>query len=280
MWKENVMEEFSEKKNKLKELLHQYTKEDCIVAFSGGVDSTLLLKAACEQAARNHTKVYAFTIHTALHPMKEIELTKKLAAEIGAEHRILYVDELKEAGIENNPTNRCYLCKRYMFQKLRQEAEILGISKILEGTNLDDTLVYRPGIKALQELAIISPLMEACFTKNNVRMLAAEYSIPVHNKPAAPCMATRFPYDTPLDYEIMERAELAEEHIRELGFYNVRARVHGLLIRIEVDREDIEKLLQYREDLIGFIKALDFEYVSIDLEGFRSGSQDSRLPKK
>ncbi len=271
------MEKLNEKKQVLYDLLLQYTDEDCIVAFSGGVDSTLLLKAACEQASKNQTKVYAFTIHTALHPMKELELTKKLAAEIGAEHRVLYVDELKEAGIENNPIDRCYLCKKYMFGRLLQEAKNLGIMNILEGTNLDDTKAYRPGIRALKELSIISPLMMAELSKTEVRALAAELNIAVHDKPAAPCMATRFPYNTKLDYGKMQKAEQIEDFIKELGFYNVRARIHDMLVRIEVDKEDIEKLLSDKDKVIFLTKQLGFDYCSIDLEGFRSGSQDIRI---
>ena len=132
-----------QKRKKLEELLNVYAKEDIILAFSGGVDSTVLLKAACEKAKKHHRNVYAYTIHTVLHPMEELELTERMAREMGAIHRVVQVDELREAGIEDNPENRCYLCKKCMFTKVKHEAERLGITTILDGTNEDDTKEYR-----------------------------------------------------------------------------------------------------------------------------------------
>lgn len=267
----------TEKKKALEELFEQYTKKNIVIAFSGGVDSSLLLKVACEKAKQHHTTVYAYTIHTMLHPMEELELTERLAEEMGAVHRVLRVNELKEAGIEDNPVNRCYLCKKCMFTKLVKEAEQLQITTIIDGTNLDDTKVYRPGIAALKELGIISPLLLAEFTKPDVRALAKEYGISVSDRPSTPCMATRFPYHTRLTEEGMEQVQKMERMLKGFGFYNVRARVHDALVRIEVDAEDIEKLLEVRTEIISQIKSLGFDYVTVDLEGFRSGSQDLHL---
>ena len=274
------MENLENKRKKIIDLFSQYTREDTMIAFSGGVDSSLLLKLACEQATKNGTKVYAYTIHTMLHPMEELEITEIITKEMGAIHRVIQVDELAEAGIENNPENRCYLCKKCMFGKLKEEAKAQGISRIIEGTNLDDTKEYRPGIAALKELGITSPLLLAEFTKADVRSLAKKLGISVSNRPSSPCMATRFPYNKLLDREQLKKVEKIEQHIKNLGFYNVRARIHDSLVRIEVDEREIEKLVNEKKNLICFIKQLGFYYISIDLEGFRSGSQDIKMNRE
>ena len=164
-----TQDEYLVKKERLIRLIEGYTRQDTVVAFSGGVDSTLVLKMACGAAQKNGKKVYAATIHTRLHPLKEIEETKDICREIGVEHIILKVDELKEAGIMDNPVNRCYLCKKQIFLKIKEKASELGAGTILEGTNEDDLHVYRPGIKALRELGIVSPLAEAGLCKKEVR---------------------------------------------------------------------------------------------------------------
>lgn len=264
----------NEKQRQFLDQMKQYTKEDTAVAFSGGADSSLILKAACESAKENGSKVYAVTMQTELHTMEDLEVAKKVAKETGACHIVLAVDELKEAGIESNPLDRCYRCKRLLFSKLRERVSQLGVSIILEGTNADDLKVYRPGIRAIQELGIISPLADAGFTKKEVRELAASYGISVADRPASPCMATRFPYGVQLTREKMEAAQRGEAYIRSLGFYNVRLRVQEELARIEVDADSLADILIHREEIIKFLKGLGYQYVTLDLEGFRSGSMD------
>lgn len=271
------MENLDKKRKILQELLEKDTKADCAVAFSGGVDSSLLLKLVCGQAKKNHTKVYAFTIHTALHPKAELELTERLAKEMGAEHVVIRVNEMEEAGIENNPKNRCYLCKKCMFEKVIAEAEVRNVTVVLEGTNKDDTKEYRPGLAALKELGIKSPLMASGMTKAEVRALAAEYGISVADRPSSPCMATRFPYDTKLTLSELQNVERMESAIHALGFYNVRTRIHGSLVRIEVDAKDLMKAVEQKNELTQIGKENGYDYVTIDLEGFRSGSQDLRM---
>ena len=183
------MMQYEEKKIRLKKQIQTYAGEGCIVAFSGGVDSSLLLKLACEAKGR----VWAVTMQTRLHPVCEIEHAQRVAEEIGAPHLVIPVDELEEAGIRQNPPDRCYLCKKHLFTRILQKAESLDIPNILEGTNEDDLHVYRPGLKALRELGVASPLADAGFTKAEVRRLAEEYGLSVADRPAAPCMATRFP---------------------------------------------------------------------------------------
>lgn len=273
------MKNFKEKCEKLVSLIDDYSKKDILIAFSGGVDSSLLLKLACESAKKNNTKVYAVTVHTELHPMNDIVIAKEVAKEAGAIHSVINVDELESAGIKNNPVDRCYLCKKYLFSKLKEVAKELNIDTILEGTNEDDRHVYRPGIKALGELGIISPLAESKMTKSDVRQLAGEFGISVANRPSTPCLATRFPYRTSLSYENMQKVERAEDYIRELGLYNVRVRIHDDIARVEVDDDEMEKLMCHRKDIVAHLKELGYEYITLDIEGFRSGSMDYKIKK-
>ncbi len=268
------MSSYNEKKERLINQMAAYASEDVAVAFSGGVDSSLLLKMACNAAKGNGKRVFGILLHTMLHPSGDIQAASEVADETGAEFLALELDELEAAGIEENPKNRCYLCKRYLFQELQKKAESLGVYRILEGTNEDDLHVYRPGIRAVRELGILSPLADAGFTKAEVRRLAAEYGVSVSEKPSTPCLATRFPYGTRLEWNDMRRVEEGEAYLRSLGFYNVRLRVHKDIARIEVDADDLNTILDWKEEITGKLKALGFTYVTLDLEGFRSGSMD------
>ncbi|MCX4350512.1 MAG: ATP-dependent sacrificial sulfur transferase LarE [Lachnospiraceae bacterium] len=269
--------DYSVKKEQLLLKINEYAGQNVIVAFSGGVDSTLLLKIACDMAKKEGTKVYAVSIQTRLHPMGEMEEAKKTCQELEAEHVVISIDELKEAGIMNNPVNRCYLCKKFLFSKIKDFASKLEISRILEGTNEDDLHVYRPGIKALKELGIKSPLAEAGLTKAEVRNLASEYGLKTASKPSAPCLATRFPYGTELAYEDMERVEKGEAYLKSFGLYNVRIRAYGKTARIEVDVASFAEVLAHKQDIITYLKELGFIYITLDLEGFRSGSMDVEI---
>lgn len=266
--------EYKDKKQLLIQYLSKLMKEDVAVAFSGGVDSSLLLKMCCDQAKKTGRKVYAITLHTMLHPTSDLEIAKRVAKEAGAIHLVLHVDELNEAGIHFNPVDRCYLCKKCLFQKLKEKAAEYRVTNILEGTNADDLKVYRPGIRAVQELGILSPLAKCDFTKEEVRQLAKEYHISVANRPSTPCMATRFPYGTELSYDKLKDVESGEKWLREKGFYNVRLRVHDKIARIEVDKESMEDLLSIKEEIIQELSRYGYDYITLDLMGFRSGSMD------
>lgn len=272
---------YEEKKARLKKQIQVYADEGCITAFSGGVDSSLLLKLVCEaagNAARSgQGRVYAVTMQTRLHPVCEIEHARKVSEEIGAAHIVISVDELEEAGIRQNPTDRCYRCKKQLFMKILEEASRLEIKHILEGTNEDDLHVYRPGLKALRELGVISPLADAGFTKSDVRRLAEEYGLSVSDRPAMPCLATRFPYGTSLSYEELQKVEQGENYLKSFGLYNVRLRIHDRIARIEVDTEEFQALLKHRQEIISYVKGLGYSYVTLDLEGFRSGSMDINI---
>lgn len=271
---------YEDKKQNLLQIIETYTENDIAVAFSGGVDSSLILKMACDLARKKGKKVYAVTLHTMLHPVHEIEIAKKVAMELGAIHSVIKIDELMDAGIMSNPVDRCYLCKKHLFAEIIKKAKEWNVTVILEGTNEDDLHVYRPGIGALRELGIKSPLAQANITKEEVRQLAYEYKISVSNRPSAPCLATRFPYGTVLTYEKMENVEKGEAFLKTIGIYNVRLRVHDTIARIEVDEQDIPIMLENRKEIVNYLKILGYTYVTIDLQGFRSGSMDVDINKE
>ena len=253
---------YEEKKQKLQEQMLVYAQGDMLVAFSGGVDSSLILKLAVQAAAKTGHQVYGIMMHTMLHPMGEVEDARVTAEQIGAEFRVLEIDELKGADILDNPVDRCYRCKKYLFRNLIEEGEKLGVSVMMEGTNEDDLHVYRPGLRAIRELGIHSPLAEAGMTKAEVRRLAGELGVSVSNKPSMPCLATRFPYGTRISYEAMRKVDEGEAFIRSLGFYNVRLRIHNDVARIEVDVNEMPHLLEHCEQIVAKLKNLGYDYIT------------------
>lgn len=262
------------KKEKLQKKLLEYTQKDVCVAFSGGVDSSLLLVMVCEAAGENDTKVYAITADTALHPKADLEIARKVLARTSAVHEVLRIDELTVPEIKFNPINRCYLCKKELYTRMLEFAEKMDCAYLLEGSNGDDLHVYRPGLLAVRELGVKSPLAEYGITKEEVREMAKEYGIPVAARPSAPCLATRLPYGTEIDMELLKRIDLAETAIKEMGYRNVRVRVHGEIVRLEMDLTSFEMVLEQREQILAVLKNQGFRYVTLDLEGFRSGSMD------
>jgi len=243
------------------------------VAFSGGVDSAVVLKAACEAVET----VHAVTFVTTLHPTSDLPVAKRLAEQCGARHHVVEIDEFADARIMENPPERCYYCKHLLFSTLCRYAEAQKLGTVLDGTNADDLLVYRPGLRALRELAIASPLMQLGFSKAQVRELAAEMGLEVAQRPSAPCLATRLPYGTHITRELLSRIEAGEELCKQLGFEVVRLRLHGDILRIEVPKDRFSDLLRQAETLIPQLKELGFLYITVDLEGFRSGSMDLKI---
>lgn len=254
--------------------MRELVSEDICLAFSGGVDSSLLLKVAADAAAETGKKVYAVTFDSRLHPSCDLRIARQVAGELGGIHQVMEVDELEQEEIRMNPVNRCYLCKRHLFMTLKKLAGEKGVRRILDGTNEDDMHVYRPGIRALKELGIISPLAELHITKEAVKGMASEYGISVASRPSTPCMATRLPYNTRIDYDVLDRIAQGEAYLRDALPGNVRLRLHGGIARLEVDNEAFARLLDRRADVVGRLKGLGFTYVTLDLEGFRSGSMD------
>lgn len=271
-----------EKEKQLKAVMDEYGKGPVCLAFSGGVDSSLLLKLACEAAERHGTRVWAVTFDTMLHPACDLENAKKVAEEMDASHVVLTVDELEQEELRNNPVNRCYLCKRRLFLRLQEFAKEQGCSVLLDGTNADDLNEYRPGLAALEELGIQSPLAACGLTKKEVKALAAQYGVSAASRPSAPCMATRLPYGARLDYALLKRIEEGEEFLKKELFTegnpgNVRLRVHGDTARLETDAGQFFSVLEKREKIAERLKELGFTYITLDLEGFRSGSMDAKV---
>lgn len=270
---------YEEKCQRLHSLMEEYSNFNVAVAFSGGADSSLLLKLAVLHAQEKSSQVTAITAATELHPSKDEAMARQVALEAGAGHRVLKVRELECAGVDGNPVDRCYRCKRYLFERIKKEAENLNAPIVLEGTNEDDLREYRPGLKAVEELGIKSPLKEAGFTKEEVRRLAKEQGISVADRPSAPCLATRFPYGEELTLEKLQKVEQGENYLKTLELYNVRLRIHGNIARIEADGCEMGKLVEHRTEVVKYLKNLGYSYITLDLEGFRSGSMDETLPE-
>ncbi|RGZ01929.1 ATP-dependent sacrificial sulfur transferase LarE [Clostridium sp. AM58-1XD] len=266
--------EFAEKKKKLSEMMDHFAEQGICLAFSGGVDSSLLLKMACSSGEKLGKCVYAVTFATRLHPSCDMENAGKVAAELGGVHVVLQIDELEQEEIRKNPPDRCYLCKKRLFSELKSFAEEKRAGVCLDGTNSDDLAEYRPGLRALRELSVVSPLAECGFSKEEVRRLAAEYGISSAGRPSAPCMATRLPYGAEIDYDLLDNIAAGEELLREYVRGNVRLRLHGDIVRLEIDQEQFATFLEKREMIVKALKNLGFCYVTLDMEGFRSGSMD------
>lgn len=261
----------------LKNHIATYAKYGICVAFSGGVDSSLILKAACDTVNEWGRPIYAVTFQTKLHPQAEITEAKALAKQIGAKHYVIEVDEFQDPVLTTNPIDRCYRCKKMLFTKLFAFAKEYHCKAILEGSNADDAKMYRPGLQAVQELGAHSPLRELAFHKPEIRAVCNAYGVESCNKPSAPCLATRLPYGAEFDFDLLRRIAKAEEYIKSYGFYNVRVRYHEPIARIEVDIDEVGKIIVHREAITAKLKELGFTYVTIDLEGFRSGSMDTHI---
>lgn len=271
------MTEENARKEKLLQQIHTYAQNDVVLAFSGGVDSALLLYLLSRAAQETGKHVYAVTFQTALHPQADLSYARQSARSLGIECHVLKVNELEDPKILENPPDRCYYCKKMLYEKLLDFAKRRQVSHVLEGSNRDDLDVYRPGIKAVQELGIASPLAQCKITKSQVRQMAGEYGLSCASRPSAPCLATRLPYHTPLDMQLLARIDQGEQFLKDLGFGNVRIRVHKDIARIETDPEQFSLFLQNRREIVRRLQTLELPYLTLDLEGFRSGSMDVHL---
>lgn len=264
--------------------LIEYTKDKLqagvVVAFSGGVDSSLLLKILSMNQKENGGRLLAVTFQTTLHPSTDLSISKKVAHECGVDLKVLYLNEFSNPKIMANGKDRCYQCKKNLFSKLKEFAESKSYKYIFDGSNDDDRYVYRPGMRALKELGIESPLLECGFGKKEIRKMAESLSLSVASRPSAPCLATRLPYGQKIEESVLKMIDEGENFLKSLGFSVVRIRLHDKITRIEIEKDKFLDFIDKKDKIISFLKSLGFLYVCLDLEGFRSGSMDIEIKDK
>lgn len=269
------------------ELLDKYSKlrdyfkslGSVAVAFSSGVDSTFLLYAAHEALGEN---AIALTASSCSFPKRELNEATAYCKEIGVKHFVTESEELSIEGFSQNPPNRCYLCKHELFEKFIALANEQGIKNIAEGSNLDDNGDYRPGLQAVKELGILSPLRTIGFTKSEIRELSEHFGLPTAKKQSFACLSSRFPYGERITEKKLGMVDKAEQYLLDEGFNQFRVRIHGDdVARIEVQPEDFSRFLdsEYRIRIYDIFKDYGFNYVSLDLKGYRTGSMNEAIGK-
>lgn len=278
MTENSVSQPLMDKFHLLQQMLQQVGS--AVVAFSGGVDSTFLLRVARDTLGPE--KVLALTATSPTYPTFEFEQSCHLASTMGVEHLVVESNELEIPGFAENNPRRCYHCKHELFSLFLQKATELGFQSVLDGSNLDDLSDYRPGREAVQELQIRSPLLEAGLTKDDIRQLSRHLELPTWDKQPFACLSSRFPYGTRITSERLTQVDRCETFLRQHGFRNYRVRYHQEIARIEVAAEEISRLLEdgLRQSLVDEFKAAGFTYVSLDLQGYRSGSMNETLSEK
>lgn len=266
------MDELHEKKRHLDDILRSLGS--AAVAFSAGVDSTFLLKTAHDALG---DRVLAVTVQSLSFPGREADEAAAFCQKEGIEQVVASFDQVAVAGFRDNPPDRCYLCKRALFGRIREVAADRGLAAVAEGSNLDDDGDYRPGRRAIAELGIKSPLREAGLTKSDIRALSREMGLPTWSKPSFACLATRFVYGQPIRPEALMMVDRAEQYLLDRGFSQVRVRVHGDLARIEVEPDQFSRLLAAAPELERYYRDLGFRYVTMDLSGYQTGSMNRSL---
>ena len=251
-----------------------------LVAYSGGVDSTLLLKLCLDTLGND--RVLAVTATSETYPSQEVAAAVRIAALLEARHRLLETAELALPAFAANPPDRCYHCKRELFSRLVEIAAAEGLSHVVDGANYDDLSDHRPGRRAAQELGVRSPLQEAGLTKAEIRALSRELDLPTWDKPSFACLASRFPYGTRITRDDLARVDQAESFLRQLGVDQLRVRHHGPIARIEVEPSDISLLIadEVRERIVTRFRELGYIYVTVDLAGYRTGSMNEVLEEQ
>jgi uncharacterized protein len=249
-----------------------------LVAYSGGVDSTLLLFLSHQELG---DRTVALLASSPTYPESEILQAKKIAEEMSVRWVEVFSNEMSSPDFTGNTPRRCYHCKKELFTLCREKADALGLKQVVDGSNADDCGDYRPGMEAARETGVRSPLMEAGLTKAEVRELSRGMDLPTWDKPSMACLSSRFPYGTEITGQRLEQIRRGEERLRELGFRQLRLRYHGDLARVEVEGDEIDRMLdkKIRSEVVRFLKEVGFTYVTLDLQGYRTGAMNERLKK-
>ena len=249
-------------------------REGAVIAFSGGVDSCVVAKAAKEALG---DRAIAVTTDSKTFPKTELEYAKTLASEIGINHEIVEENELENPVFAKNPKDRCYHCRKGLIEGLKAAADKHNITTIVDGANADDTGQHRPGMKAMKEAEVKSPLLELGLTKSDVRGIAKEFGLSTSTKPAMACLASRIPYGERITGQKLQRIEKAEDLLRNFGISQMRVRHHKSIARIEVLENEMPTVLENRTKIIEKFRSLGFAYITLDIVGYRSGSMDEVL---
>jgi uncharacterized protein len=265
------------KLNNLEALLR--STNGAIIAFSAGVDSTFLLKIAYSVLGE---RAIALTAASPTVPPGEFEAAKEFVKELGCRHIFIDSNELANPSFAKNPSNRCFFCKDELYRLCRDQADKLNIPVIVDGTNLDDLKDHRPGLKAAKEWGIRHPLVEAEMTKEDIRRYSRALNLATWDKPSSPCLSSRFPYGTEINLERLQKIGACEVYLKELSFREFRVRYHGNLARIELSAQEIGRFFDEttRQAVVKKFKEIGFNYVSLDLQGYRTGSMNETLAVK
>ena len=260
---------------RLKEILEKMGK--VVVAFSGGVDSSFLLKMAKDTLRDGN--ILAVTAVSETYTGSELKQAKRFAKELGVRHKIIFTNELKNKNFAKNPIDRCYYCKRELFGSLAEIAKDKGFGHVVDASNTDDAKDYRPGAKAKKECRVRSPLVEAGFSKDDIRRYSRKLKLETANLPSMACLASRFPYGEKISKEALRKIESAEDFIKRQGVSQVRVRLHNNIARIEVEKEDIKRFVnkKFCDKITKRLRQLGFKYITLDLEGYRTGSLNEVL---
>lgn len=260
---------------RLQKIIRNY--KSCAVAFSAGVDSTFLLKVTTLVLPRKN--IVAITATSATYPKEELALARRIAKGLGVRHRVIKTAELKDPNFVGNSPQRCYYCKKELFRRMKNISRTLKLDVVFDASNLSDKSDFRPGERALKQLGVRSPLREAGLDKDQIRLLSKRLGLSTWGKPSLACLASRIPYGTKITPGMLQRINRAEALLRQMGFKQVRLRHHNELCRIEVLKNEIPRLINRRKLIIEKLRRLGYNYVTIDLQGYRPGSMNEILER-